>query len=197
MQFVKEDFSASPEFKAIHEMYNNYFENIRLIDEKLGLEGNVSLASEYKQLYIKIFLVASANSFERCFLRVIPEILGFNNDSIHAEFVKNQALTRKYHTLFSWDKNNANAFFSLFGKKFKEHIENYRKSGVKFSDYEKAFLLLGKYRNAIVHDGITLYSVEMSLDAGYQLFEDSIQFCIDTFEQLYNFHSEVTSEFGK
>ena len=45
-----------------------------------------------------------------------------SNAPFLVEFVKNQALNRKYHTLFAWDGNNANKFFSLFGNEFKIHM---------------------------------------------------------------------------
>lgn len=189
MKFEGAFFEDSIELIGINSMYQEYSNNFNMLQESLqNGTSTLSFVSAYRQLHVKVFLVASANSFERCFLKKIPNILGFDTDSTHETFIQKQALDRKYHTLFSWDKSNANSFFALFGRQFKEHMEIYRKNNYDFKTYEQSFLKLGNYRNLIVHEGITLYSCQLELDECNKLFKESIEFCKETFDQLCIFN---------
>src|SRR5688500_1184271 len=88
----------------------------------LFLETNSepSFQSLVDEQFRKSLLLAAASYFED---RVTGSLLEFfegasNNNKLIAEFIKNQGISRKYHTLFNWDAKNANQFFGLFGDHF-------------------------------------------------------------------------------
>ena len=62
----------------------------------------------------------------------------------------NQEIKRQYHTFFSWDGNNANQFFGLFGEDFKRRAREEIRSR-SLDEAEMAFMAVGRERNRLVH----------------------------------------------
>ena len=46
-----------------------------------------------------------------------------NKNELLVSFVNNKAISRQYHTYFSWKDTNANSFFGLFGDIFSNFIK--------------------------------------------------------------------------
>lgn len=184
MKFDVELFKESSEFKDVETMFSNYMEDRSLLNSLLI--NNVELTSfysGYNDIFIKTFTVACGNAFEKKLTKEIPLLLSRENP-LGLNFLKNQALDRKFHTLFQWDKKNANKFFSLFGNDFKEYIEGKIKVNEVFKSYERDFLELGNLRNLIVHEGIYSYTLVRNIESIYMLFKNSLSFVVFICETL-------------
>jgi hypothetical protein len=90
----------------------------------LDAVGEVSLRSVVEANFRKVLLLVAASYFEWRITQNILEFVGraSNNNGAIVEFVKNKAVSRQFHSLFDWDKNNANRFFSCFGENFKDFM---------------------------------------------------------------------------
>lgn len=190
MEFNEVLFRESSEFKDIDIMYSNYLEDNHVLNSLL-IE-NVELTSfysGYNDLFTKTFTVACGNSFEKKLTKEIPILLSRGNP-LGLNFLKNQALDRKFHTLFQWDKNNANKFFSLFGSEFKGYIADKFKEDQRYKTYEKDFLELGNLRNLIVHEGIYTYSLVRTIESVYKLYKNSLNFVVLICKSLCSYFNE-------
>jgi len=87
-----------------------------------------------------------------------------------------KAIRRQYHTYFSWDAKNANQFFGLFGKEFKEFMNSEIKKDDKLDDSIKAFLEIGRERNRLTHEDIATFNLEKDTKALYNLYQTALYF---------------------
>lgn len=191
MAFDSDSFKSSIEFQNVESFYSTLKENINEINRLLPTDVFlVSFLSDYRQQFAKVFVIACASSFEKKFYSFLPDLLGVNDCELKKSFIQKHALNRKYHTLFGWDKGNANSFFGLFGENFKNIMTQKRREDPSFRDFESAFLILGKYRNEIAHNGIVGYSFDRDIDSVYKLFQDSLAFITIVFN-LIDEHSNI------
>ena len=67
--------------------------------------------------YKKSLLLSVASFFEATITKAIHDYVDKKSRQTPeiVAFVDNKAIKRQYHTFFSWDGNNANQFFGLFG----------------------------------------------------------------------------------
>lgn len=91
-------------------------------------------------------------------------------------FVRNKGLERQYHTLFSWEKSNANSFFGLFGTDFKDYMTSQVKNDQDLDDSIKAFLRLGETRNELVHGNFAIFPLERTAEQIYELYRQASLF---------------------
>jgi len=92
------------------------------------------------------------------------------------EFVRRQGLVRRYFTLFDWDSNNANRFFSLFGDVFRTTVEERIREDQALADAVRAFLEVGRERNRLVHQDFGNFALEKTADEIFCLYEDASRF---------------------
>lgn len=167
------DLDSEPEFLNIATMYNDYIQDMNVLERLMNTEL-VSFISSYREIYRKIFVIACANSFERHFCRKLPELVSLN--PFLRNFIKNQALERKYHTLFRWDSNNANGFYGLFGDDFSKQMQGLLKENSQAKQGEKSFLLIGHYRNLTTHKGFDSSEFQEDIASIKNKFDEAIVF---------------------
>lgn len=83
---------------------------------------------------------------------------------------------RQYHTYFEWDGKNANKFFALFGKDFKNQLVQKIKKEPTLDIALKAFLELGNMRNCLVHQNFANYTIDKTAKEVYDLYQEAMIF---------------------
>lgn len=164
------------EFLSIKKMYNEYIENIKDIDNLMKHNFELlTIKNEYNDLIIKVLVITAANSFEKYLCSFLSDILSQGN-IVRYHFINNQALMRKYHTLFSWDQKNANSFYSLFGDEFKKLMKEKISKSDKLKQGEQDFLLLGHERNYVAHRGVKFADYTRSPESIYELYNSALYY---------------------
>ncbi|CAM3736048.1 hypothetical protein ACLS0F_05500 [Avibacterium endocarditidis] len=177
-------------FTRIDKMYKEYQKNISDIDiHIIKLPFLVSLKQDYIDVFRKVFVISVANSFERHLLECLPKIFSSNNNILY-NFINCQALSRKYHTLFSWEKNNCNSFYMLFGENFcncmKEKINKFS----KLKNGERSFLSLGKERNIVVHKGVKFSDYDRDIEEIYRDYKEALHYYSFLIMKIDEFHKK-------
>ena len=154
-----------------------YSEFAQLV-EHLDATAEVSLRISAEEIFRKSLLLAAASYFEKRIQDDILEYIGksLGEASLVTEFVKNKAIKRQYHTFFQWDSPNANVFFGLFGKEFKDYMTNYVRDHDDYKEAISAFLEIGKERNKIVHEDFGTFFLEKTTDEIFELYTKALQF---------------------
>lgn len=137
-----------------------------------------SLRSTADETFRKALLLAAASYFESTLTEII---LTFCRDSTHPEtlvpeLVRHKALSRQYHTLFDWEKTNANRFFALFGEGFKAYVQSAIKADAALDSAIRAFLEVGSERNRLVHMDYGSYTLEKTAEEIFSLFSTARYF---------------------
>ena len=126
----------------------------------------------------KALLLAAASSFE---VRVSAAILDFVADVAGGseevvEFARIKRIARQYHTLFDWDRSNANRFFGHFGDGLRATIQERVSTDADLDAAVKAFLEVGRERNRVVHQDYGSVALEKTADEIYQLYRTADRF---------------------
>lgn len=172
------------DFISVENMYFDYVQDDEIL--KIVLQERVELGSfytSYNDIFPKLLTVAYANFFEKIVCEFITNCFHVKNE-VMANFVSNQALERKYHAMFNWKENNANQFYGLFGASFRETIKQNLQQDVVMKENEKNFMNLGRFRNEIVHKGISTYNLSLSASDVYQSFIKATAFVVFIFDEL-------------
>lgn len=149
----------------ITSLYNEYSELI----EFCRSNNQVSFELYINDTYKKSLLLSAASFFESTITKSIHDYVDTKSHQTPeiVAFVDNKAIKRQYHTFFSWDGNNANQFFGLFGEDFKRRAREEIRSRA-LDEAEIAFMAVGRERNRLVHQNY----VEAQIN--------------DTFEEIWN-----------
>jgi hypothetical protein len=170
----------SPRAAIINKIYDD---NHALI-EYLAANGEVSFQSEVDNNFRKTLLLSAASYFEAILKDSLIEF--FQEQTGHSDivvrFIENKAMERQYHTFFSWDGNNANSFFGLFGAEFKKFMQTEVKNNKELDEAVRAFLKLGSMRNQLVHQNFAIFPLESTADEIFALCQKALLF-IDSFPQ--------------
>jgi len=138
-------------------------------------QEETSLEVSMRAQWSKAIVLASASFFERelcsCILETVPAAF-----PLLKEFVQRQALSRRYHTLFSWDAKNANSFFGLFGPDFADRAKSAVSEDPELQSAVRAFLGLGQQRNAMVHGDFASFSLDATAEEVFSKFEAAQRF---------------------
>ncbi|WP_023270162.1 HEPN domain-containing protein [Acinetobacter gyllenbergii] len=191
-----EEIKKNSDYLSVINMYEDYKKDDIVLSELIRSESDlISFYTNYNNIFPKLFAVAAANFFEKYICDLI--ILTFcDQKSLFSEFISNQALERKYHSMFNWKESNANQFYGLFGETFKEHMKSLLKHNTLMKDNEKEFMFLGKVRNEIVHKGISTYNLNKTASEINTTFEKSILFITFLFDQIKAMHLIKEEEFS-
>ena len=148
------------------------------LNSYLSDEGEVSYALLMEDYSRKILLLSAASYFESIFISKLIDFFEKRTDDKKAisNFIKNKALKRQYHTLFTWNRRNANSFFALFGEDFKKYIQEKLNMDADLEASIKSFLELGNERNRMVHNDFSAYYLEKSEAEIYDLYKKSLKF---------------------
>lgn len=162
------------------------YQEFKGIAELLERGGEISLRSAADNTFRKVLLLSAASFFED---RITTEIVSFcteraGRDEMVASFVKNKAISRQYHTLFDWDKRNANKFFGLFGEGFLEFMKAEVDGSEDLRTAIEAFLVIGDERNRLVHTNFAALVMEKTADEIYQLYQQALRFVVGLSETL-------------
>ena len=138
----------------------------------------ISLLSSVDDNWRKALLLSAASHFE---YRMTDCIIAFVNDttsgnSLVTTFVKNKAVSRQFHSWFSWDEANANSFFGLFGAAFRTFMKEKVRRDEGLAESIKAFLELGADRNRLVHQDYGTFPMEKTADEIYGLYKKALMF---------------------
>lgn len=147
------------------------------IKELLLTQGDMSAVTNFEALASKSLLLAAASHFERRVTELITEAAkASGTKNLFVEFLKNQALSRKYHTMFDWNSSNLNKFFGLFGNATKQKLS----TAVEVDDLPKcidAFIFLNSERNRLVHQDYATFNLNATSDEIWERFKLASQFC--------------------
>lgn len=121
----------------------------------------------------KTLLLSAASYFEVQLTREVEKFTDeiTSSNTLICTLVKTRAISRQYHSWFDWEKNNANKFFSMFGKAFKEHMERRLAKDDALSGAVQAFMELGRERNLLVHSNYASYPINKTPDEVYALYQ--------------------------
>ncbi|MCD9545021.1 hypothetical protein GLP24_09190 [Photobacterium carnosum] len=157
---------------AIAALFNDYSDNYAFLMNN----NQVSIANDYKAQYSKVMLLSTASYFENKIIQIMLDILNPNMCLINYGFMKTKALKRQYHTLFNWDQDNANQFFSLFGSEFKEFMKTKLSEDAALNESIRDFMILGSTRNKLVHGNYATFQLIFTAEDIFAKFENAIKF---------------------
>jgi hypothetical protein len=140
--------------------------------------GELSLRNVVESNFRKDLLLVAASYFEWVISQNLIEFVrkGSNSNLAILEFVKNKAISRQYHTLFDWDRNNANKFYSLFGESFRDFMKSHLDLDSGLETSVKAFLEIGRERNRLVHQDFGSFALEKTVAEIYELYKSAMPF---------------------
>jgi hypothetical protein len=155
---------------------DNYLLNNREISLRITADSNLR----------KSLLLASASFFEE---RIIELIVKFarkaSNDEKLVFFIQKKALSRQYHTLFSWDQSNCTSFLILFGEEYKRIFSDMVTNDEELDKSVKNFLEIGNERNRMVHQNFGQYSLEKTSKEIIELHKSAKNFLNKLEESLF------------
>jgi hypothetical protein len=159
---------------AIDRLYNEATATIAVLQDHSELSLQVAASDNFR----KVLLLAAASYFED---RVCNAVIEFvreraTGSALIENFVRNKAIARQYHSWFSWDGNNANSFFGLFGADFRALMVARVGKSPDMQLAIRAFLELGNERNKLVHENYATFAMEKTLDEVYDLYQRSRAF---------------------
>lgn len=171
--------------RLYHE-FQDIVENINQVE--------VSLKLTAEDAFRKNLLVTAASYFEREIkeqvLRLVEKCS--KDNEIIVAFVRNRAIERQFHTLFQWDRRNANSFFGLFGEGFKSYMLGRVNADEAYARAIRAFLELGRERDRLVHQDFGTFPLEKTSIEIFELYRDASLF-VRSLEDSFNDYIESAS----
>lgn len=147
-------------YDLIEQNILEYKELEKYLTEKSELTFLVSI-----QIFaLKSILLSIASLYETEIIKVIHEILETSKSEILYHFINRKALERQYFQLFDWDGNNANKFYSYFGKDFLEYAKKCTREDDEINESTKNFIELGGMRNQLVHVNYLTFSLAWTIE---------------------------------
>lgn len=145
----------------------------RQLIEHLQSTGAISLQATVEPAFAKTLLVSAASYYEHRMTEVLVGLYesDSNGATVLAEFVRNQAIGRRYAQLFSWGDNNANGFFRSFGSGFRAYMVEKVRDDRALDESIKAFLELGKFRNDMVHENYANFPLNKTVAEVFELYQ--------------------------
>jgi hypothetical protein len=175
----------------VEQLRNEY----KAIESYLLKHTELSYVNDLNKHLRKILILSAGSYFED---KITTILLDFaktksNEDVRIVNFLKQQALNQRYHTLFVWGEKdkpeepgkNANKFFSLFGEEFKKEVDDDIKKRDGLKESIKAFIEIGHLRNILVHSNFAEYVYEQKTsDEIFALFQKAEPFLVYLAEKL-------------
>ena len=156
---------------------NGFVEDYHELKGYLLENGQISLENNVENHLKKVMLLSCASYYETQIQEIIKSFVQRNStDDKVSNFVLNKAISRQYHTYFTWDGNNVNSFLGLFGEEFKKEVSAIISQDEVLKEQMKAFLQLGNERNKMVHENFLVYNLEKTFDEIIQMNEKSGKF---------------------
>ncbi len=159
---------------VVDRLYDEYKDLVSFLDRN----NEISFRTLADANFRKSLLLAAASYFEHHLTSILSDFI--QNESpenqLLFEFVKNKAISRQYHTYFSWNEKNANQFFGLFGDSFKTYMKDEVKNNEDLDKSIKAFLEIGQDRNRLVHQNFGTIHLEKTTKEIYELYQAALSF---------------------
>lgn len=170
---------------SVDRLYSEFDQTIGVLDAA----GEITLRNAIGPLFQKSLLLSAASYFEVRVTGAVSELISeaTNNDTLVTEFARKKAISRQYHTYFSWDAKNANAFFGLFGTEFRAYMSDRLKDDDETQDAISAFMDIGRERNRIAHEDFGdahLNETLNDVNDVYKLYERALLF-VDRLPTLF------------
>ena len=167
----------------VDRIYQDNLDLLKFLEEK----NEPSFMVQFNTVFTKTLLLSAASYFEHEICRMVQTFIEYKsqNDECIVSIVKQKAIERQYHTYFDWEGRNANKFFSLFGKTFKEKRLKDVKEDPGLESAIKSFLELGNERNKLVHQNFADCTIEKTAEEVYKLYQQATLF-IDFLDQQFN-----------
>ncbi len=155
------------------------------LSQYLADSRELSFLNYHDDQFRKALLLASASRFES---EIKAAVLAFVTERTAGDpqvvaLIKAKAIERQYHTMFKWDGQNANLFFSLFGSEFKDYASEKVTSNSALNEAVKTFLELGNLRNQLVHSDYASFPLDKTAEEIYLLHKQA-EFFVDSLPSL-------------
>ena len=163
----------------IEELHNDHRDLVGYLQSN----GQLLLQSRAQDAFSKTLIVAVASHFEVRLTQAIVDLYLETTGPIDvlAQFVKRQAIGRRFSQLFNWGDEsrhgqNANGFYRLFGSSFAEYMIQRINRDKSLDDSVKAFLEIGNLRNQMVHEDFADFQLNKTVDEVYDLYRSATRF---------------------
>ena len=169
------------EIKMEQTIVDDIYSRFTDLIEFLEIRNQPSFRISVEENFRKSLLLAAASYFEKALIDRLIEFTkdASNSNNLIVEFMKNKSLRRQFHTLFDWDKNNANKFFRLFGEGFLGYMKDEVNQNDNLDNAIKSFLEIGRERNRLVHSNFGSFNLEKTPNEIYELYKNGISFLND------------------
>jgi hypothetical protein len=158
------------------EVDRSYFQ-FKEIEEYLIGKGELTFKVRLEESFNRSLIISAASYFEVQIINHLIEFCGEFSDKLEiVEFLKNKAISRQYHTYFSWKENNANNFLGLFGSEFKDYALSVIKGNEKFTQSIKDFIDLNRERNKLAHENFVSFVSTKSTNEIYTAYTSALYF---------------------
>lgn len=166
------------------------YSEIISIKDMISKCGTPSDIVAYEAIAAKSLMLSSASYFEKAVREVlIKHAESMFNSTALISFLDNQALNRKYHSLFAWDTTNINMFLRLFGSEFYDFVKP-KLTDENIISAIREFMFLGRTRNDLVHKNFSEYPIEITSEEIKRKFDTALPLmtflaqCLFEFEQV-------------
>lgn len=169
-------------------------EHLEILNQLIA-KGEASFAATLQQTIPKIGLLAAASWMEVRVMQILhdffDEVTGSTNQAV--EFVRINALERKYHTLFDWRGRQLSPFLGKFGAGLKTYGKNILEANPDYARKASAFLELGDLRNQLVHGNYAAFTLEKTTAEVLAMYRDALEFVEQLPEVLRMTYTDLES----
>lgn len=153
------------------------FNELSAVRDLLRAQGTASDVVAFEELGAKTLLLCAASYFERSICSSLLEIASETGSvSIFCTFIEKQALERKFHSMFDWERSNANKFFSLFGPEFSGWIRQQVSNNADIDPSVREFMFVNNQRNILVHGNFAASSAGVTFTEAWEKYKTALRF---------------------
>jgi hypothetical protein len=159
----------------VDHLFREFQEIVKFLEAQKESSFKITTEDNFR----KTLLLTAASYFEDRIRTHISNLVSAasKNNELVVELIKKKVTdSRQYHTLFAWEKSNANHFFSQFGKGFKEYMEKQIDSNEELDESIKAFMEIGSARNRLVHENFGTFPLEKTTEEIYASYNKALIF---------------------
>ena len=163
----------------IEELWSDHRDLVAYLQSRSQLR----LQSRVEDAFSKTLIIAAASYFETRLSQSIVELYYETTREADAlaQFVKKQAIGRRFAQLFEWGNEgrtsqNANSFYRKFGPEFKSYMEGKVREDISLDQSVKAFLEIGNLRNQMVHGNYADFQLSKTVDEVFDLYRKATNF---------------------
>lgn len=178
---------------AVARLYDDFLNLQEFLKEK----GAPHLLFALEDVFPKTMLLAAASYLERRLSTDVERIAveAAADDHVLVWLVRSKVIERQYHTWFDWSERNvnANSFFRLFGKGFKQWAEELVRNDERLKESVADFLEIGRERNKLVHENFGNYTLEKTAKEVVALY-NSAKLFVDWFPEAVRRYSAALNQ---